>query len=138
MNAKLAHILLIDDDAINNFIVINNIKKLNICENISSALNGLEAIEVLKENNNLGQAFPDLILLDINMPFMDGWGFLDDFRKLDFLSKINTQIFMVSSSVYQEDISKAKEYPEIIEFISKPLKKECVLEIYNKVMKRKA
>ena len=138
MSPKLSQIMLIDDDAINNFIVINNIKKLNITEDIICALNGKEAIEVLSQNIASGQPLPDLILLDINMPIMDGWAFIEEFRKLEATEKPKTNIFMVSSSVYQEDILKAKEFPEIIEFISKPLKADCIKVIYEKVMLRKA
>lgn len=127
------HILLIDDDAINNFIVQNTIIGAGIAAKTSSAENGQEGIDfLLKIANSNSEDVPEIILLDINMPVMNGWEFIDNFRSISEKFKSRIKIFMVSSSVYAEDIQKAKDYPEIVEFISKPLKKEVLLRIASR------
>lgn len=121
------HILLVDDDAINNFIVLNNIVRAGIAKKTSSAVNGQEAIQLLRyliENDR--KELPQIILLDLNMPVMDGWEFVEEYRKIDLEIRKNIRLYMVSSSVYEEDIQRAKLYPEIIEFISKPLKSQSL------------
>jgi CheY-like chemotaxis protein len=127
---KLKNILLVDDDSINNFIVINKLNSLALVENIISLENGEEAILYIKDcilNNK--EKLPEIILLDINMPIMDGWGFLDEFEKIEKSIRDTMHIYMVSSSVYEDDIEKSKEYPVVISFISKPLSKEKLNEI---------
>ncbi len=63
------------------------------------------------------------------MPVLDGWGFLDGFEKLEKIYQVKTEIYMVSSSVYNEDIEKAKKYSETKMYISKPLLIEKLTEI---------
>lgn len=133
---QIKNLLLIDDDNINNFIVINKLKKLSVVKNIISVENGEEAIEFISYcvQNNI-ENLPELILLDINMPIMDGWDFLDEFEKLDDSYKNKMHIYMVSSSVYQEDIDKSKKYSSVKKFISKPLNTEALNEIIQSRMK---
>lgn len=126
---KLKKILLIDDDTINNFIVINKLKNIGLVENTVSVLNGQEGIDYLQKCILENADFPELILLDINMPILDGWGFLDEFSKLEKTYQNKTSIYMVSSSVYNEDIEKSKKYSCIKMFISKPLVRERLREI---------
>jgi CheY-like chemotaxis protein len=122
MSKKINNILLIDDDTVNNFIVINTLNKLDITENVDCVLNGLDGIEYLKskiESNK--DLIPSVIFLDINMPIMDGWDFLQEFELLPEEIKNHCDIYMVSSSVYEDDISKSKQYKYVKDFISKPL-----------------
>lgn len=126
---KLKKILLIDDDTINNFIVLNKLNNIGLSEEAVSVLNGQEGIEYLNKCILENLHFPELILLDINMPILDGWGFLAEFEKFEKYHQQKTEIYMVSSSVYNEDIEKSKEYPEIKMFISKPLSKEKLTNI---------
>lgn len=127
---QINNLLLIDDDNINNFIVINKLKKLSTVKNITSLENGDVGIQyilncLISDPENL----PELILLDINMPIMDGWDFLEEFEKIEESQKTKMHIYMVSSSVYKEDIEKSKEYKSVKRFISKPLTKEVLSEI---------
>jgi CheY-like chemotaxis protein len=136
MSKKINNILLIDDDTVNNFIVINTLNKLDITENVDCVLNGLDGIEYLKskiESNK--DLIPSVIFLDINMPIMDGWDFLQEFELLPEEIKNHCDIYMVSSSVYEDDISKSKQYKYVKDFISKPLIRDKILEIYNDAKK---
>ena len=130
IETKPVHILLIDDDEINNFISIKLIKKALSNAEISSCLNGKLAIEELTEmQKNSPEKLPDFILLDINMPIMNGWEFLDEYKRLNIDSTGKSKIFIISSSVFSNDISRAKSYPLVKNFISKPLSVEKIREM---------
>ena len=130
IETKPVHILLIDDDEINNFISIKLIKKALSNAEISSCLNGKLAIEELTELHKVSpDNLPDFILLDINMPIMNGWEFLDEYKRLNIDTKGKSKIFIISSSVFSNDISRAKSYPLVKNFISKPLSVEKIREM---------
>lgn len=132
---KLRSVLLIDDDHINNFIVVSKLKHLNLVTNINCVENGRQGIEFIAKSINEGpDNLPQLIFLDINMPVMDGWDFLEEFEKFDEEHKSQMFIYMVSSSVYNEDIERSKKYPSVKVFISKPLVKERIAEIIQERM----
>ncbi len=109
-------VLLIDDDPIQNLINSKMIKKVNPNIELSVAENGQEAADSCFTND---QNLPETIFLDINMPIMDGWEFLD------FLSGSNLEarpnIYMLSSSVSPEDVKKSESNPLVKGFITKPL-----------------
>lgn len=119
MNQKT--IWVIDDDPIYQIIVNKIIKKSELFLSVSNFKNGKEAIEGLKDALDDKVVFPNVILLDINMPIMDGWEFMEELVLLK--SRINEpiQIYIVSSSIALEDKNKAKIYPEIIAYLSKPI-----------------
>ena len=130
IETKPVHILLIDDDEINNFISIKLIKKALSNAEISSCLNGKVAIEELIEMQKISpEKLPDFILLDINMPIMNGWEFLDEYKRLNIDTTGKSKIFIISSSVFSNDISRAKSYPLVKNFISKPLSVEKIREM---------
>ena len=130
IETKPVHILLIDDDEINNFISIKLIKKALSNAEISSCLNGKLAIEELTEiQKNSPEKLPDFILLDINMPIMNGWEFLDEYKRLEIDTTGRSKIFIISSSVFSNDISRARSYPLVKNFISKPLSVEKIREM---------
>ena len=72
---------------------------------------------------------PDLILLDINMPLFDGWEFLEEFKKLKHLILKPISIYIVSSSISQADINKAKFHEEVIDFLTKPIESSKIKNI---------
>ncbi|RYY36202.1 MAG: response regulator [Sphingobacteriaceae bacterium] len=130
--SKTISVLLVDDDEINNFISIKLIKKALLNTDITACLNGRFAIDQLvsiqKKNP---EELPDYILLDINMPIMNGWEFLDEYKRLGIDPLKKTKIFIISSSVFSNDISKAKSYSQVEDFISKPLNVERIKEIFG-------
>lgn len=123
---KQITIWVIDDDPIYQIIVNKMIKKSELFLNVLSFKNGKEAIDEFKKKLEEKETLPNIILLDINMPIMDGWEFMDEIVPLK--SQINQaiQIYIVSSSIAIEDKNKAKLYPEIIDYLVKPLNNDIL------------
>lgn len=130
MKLQGKQILIIDDDEINNFIAGKLIKKIRENTVVNTCLNGLEGINYIKSKIDTDD-FPDVIFLDINMPIMNGWEFLDLYSELNSEIKKKVTINMLSSSVYNEDIEKAKLYPAVSTFISKPLTIEKIQNLFD-------
>ncbi len=129
---KPVSILLVDDDEINNFISIKLIKKALDNTSISACLNGRFAIEELADiQKHDPSKLPDFILLDINMPIMNGWEFLDEYKRLNLDPQGKSKIYIISSSVFSNDINKARSYPLVKNFISKPLSVEKIKEMFT-------
>lgn len=120
-------ILVVDDDKICNFLTVNALKKAGIEGEINVVINGLDGINYLKETAVL----PDLILLDINMPIMDGLDFLKNFTLEGFEGK--SKIAMYTSSIREADKNTAFQYPDVFEFLNKPLTHDKLLSLINKL-----
>lgn len=114
---KFKCILLIDDDEISNFLTERTIMINDLASRVEAAINGEEGLDKLKELYQTN-GIPDLILLDIKMPVLDGFGFLKKFHALDIENK--PQVVILSSSSHFRDQLRAKEY-NIRGFIEKPL-----------------
>ncbi len=112
---------IIDDDPIHHRIVQIVIQKHNIYDESQSFTDARGAVKFLKENAENAGILPDIILLDLNMPVMDGWGFLEEFKSFKDTLKKEVKIFIVSSSVDEQDILRSQSYPFVHDFISKPL-----------------
>jgi len=131
-NSRSVSVLLVDDDEINNFISIKLIKKALLNTEIIACLNGKYAIDQLVDIQRKDPAkLPDYILLDINMPIMNGWEFLDEYKRLNIDPTGKSKIFIISSSVFSNDINKARSYPLVKDFISKPLNVEKIRELFK-------
>ncbi len=97
-----------------------------------ACLNGKFAIDQLVEIQRKDpEKLPDYILLDINMPIMNGWEFLDEYKRLNIDPAGKCKIFIISSSVFSNDINKARSYPLVKDFISKPLNVEKIKELFK-------
>lgn len=121
------NLLVIDDDDINIFIIKKIVEKTGYAVNMVSKNNGQVAIDYLHSITNEQSIFPDLILIDINMPILNGWEFLEAYDKLAITN--NPDMYMLSSSVYENDIEKAKTFKSIKGFISKPLTIDRLAEL---------
>ncbi|WP_233268721.1 response regulator [Mucilaginibacter lacusdianchii] len=130
-SAKPLSILLVDDDEINNFISVKLIKKAIAHTEINSCLDGSYAINQLLEiQQDNPENLPDYILLDINMPIMNGWEFLDEYKRLGIDPLGKSKIYIISSSVFSNDINKAKSYTLVKDFVSKPLNVDRIKELF--------
>jgi CheY-like chemotaxis protein len=135
---KLNSVLLVDDDFATNFINKKIIQKANLTEDIQVALNGKEAIDYLCKQGKFEAGVekfpqPQLILLDINMPVMDGWEFIEAYKNLKLEKKDDIVVVMLSSSFNPADRAKAESIAEIALFKQKPMSKEALLEIFEKI-----
>jgi len=126
MKKKLNCILLVDDDNDDNYYHQIIISEMNIANHIDTVGNGIEALDYLKKEN---QILPDLIFLDINMPKMNGWEFLEQYKHLSKVQKAKIVILILSTSANPDDIKRSKEIQELTGFESKPLSKELMTEI---------
>lgn len=124
------NLLVIDDDDINIFIIKKIVEKTGYNVNMVSKANGLLAIDYLKATLDKDD-FPHLILIDINMPVLNGWEFLDAYEELNITQRVD--MYMLSSSVYENDIEKAKTYTKVKGFISKPLSIERLVELFKQL-----
>lgn len=113
------HICLIDDDEIQNFINEKIIQRFIPTSQVSKYLSAQAAIDEIR----IGKLLPDVILLDINMPMMNGWNFMDIVQKENLLTteEFTTKIYILSSSKDPSDIEKIKEYDLLLGFFHKPL-----------------
>jgi len=123
MKKKLNCILLVDDDAEDNYFHQIVINEMNTTERVEVALDGMEALNFLKKEN---QTYPDIIFLDINMPKMNGWEFMEAYKELRADQKAKAVVVMLTTSENPEDKKKAGQFSEIIGFNSKPLTEEML------------
>jgi CheY-like chemotaxis protein len=114
-------ICIVDDENINQFIVTTIIKNIDNKITVLTYKNGEDAIESLKKLVSQKSSIPDIILLDINMPVMNGWQFLDEYVKIKSQIDKKIAIYILSSSSNPEDKKKAKTYTEIHDYLSRPL-----------------
>lgn len=115
------NIYLIDDDPIYRFTFEVNFKRLGDQYKLKCFGDGEEAIIFIKDQMSNAIELPDIVFLDINMPIMDGWDFMDEFVEIKSnLAKLPL-IYMVSSSVDQKDVDKSKTYSEITDYLVKPV-----------------
>jgi len=129
---KKKTIWVVDDDVIYQTIINKLIQKSGAFSALSSFINGKEAIVALNNSLENNDSIPDIILLDINMPVMDGWEFMEEIKRIK--SKISKQIiiYIVSSSIAVEDRNRSKTFTDIIGFIPKPISVADLLSIVSK------
>lgn len=127
MKKKIPCVMLIDDDDDDNFFHQMVLKEVDVANRIEVAESGLEALDYLKN----GREIPELIFLDINMPKMNGWEFLYEYKKLDIHHKAKVVIIMLTTSLNPADEEKANTIPEISGFRNKPLDNKMLKEIVH-------
>lgn len=131
-------IWIVDDDVIYQTIINKIIQKSGVFSAHSSFKNGKEALTSLKEiiaNNE--NSLPDIILLDINMPIMDGWEFMEEIEKIKTKISRHIDIYIVSSSIAVEDKNKSETFRNIIGYIPKPISVNELIAIVSNEQNKK-
>ncbi len=129
--SKINSVCIIDDDPITVFGIKKMLNMLDLADEIKTYVNGKEAIDDISGMVQNGEAIPQVIFLDINMPIMDGWQFLEKFIDLQVETKIRINI--VTSSIDAYDRQQWERFKDltghVIDFKNKPIRKNDILEI---------
>jgi CheY-like chemotaxis protein len=131
MKPKLSALSIIDDDEIFHLIMKRTMAKVYPVQFIFDFFDGHEAIEYFKEKKENLIDLPQLILLDIQMPYMDGWQFMDAFIKIKFSNLYHPPVYIVTSSINEKDIQKAASYERINGYKIKPVTMKDFKEIIS-------
>jgi CheY-like chemotaxis protein len=126
---KLDKVLLIDDSKADNFIHKRVIKKADITDNIIVKYSGQSALEYLTTKEDGHYPTPELVFLDINMPGMDGWEFLEEYEKLKEEQRAGIIVCMLTTSIAEKDQQRANNYAKISSYRHKPLTDQMLFEI---------
>jgi two-component system chemotaxis response regulator CheY len=135
MSYKLSTAGIIDDDEVYQLVMKRTIEQSGVIENVLQFYDGEEALSYFRAKQDTMDGLPELIFLDINMPFMDGWKFLDEFVKIPFREDYRRTIFIVTSSSTSEDLNKAKQYSIVSGYYVKPITKDKFEEILQSIVK---
>lgn len=118
---KFEHVLLVDDNDIDNFINERMITTTGFAKNVVVKNSAQGALNYLHTVSEKSETPPHVIFLDLNMPVMDGFAFLDEYEKFDEAIKNHCKIIVLSSSISAEDINRASTNRYVLKFINKPL-----------------
>jgi CheY-like chemotaxis protein len=123
---KYKRCILIDDSKADLFIAKLIIQKCNLESEVITLNNGEEALEWFQAHQDIKDT---LVLLDINMPVMNGFEFLESIKPITFDSSVD--VYLLSSSTHPEDQKRAQEYDLVKSYLVKPIKRETILELIN-------
>lgn len=132
MKRKLNCILLIDDDEPTNFLHEMVIQEANCAEKVVAVQSGQAALDYLTSKEDEVHPQPDLIFLDINMPAMNGWEFLEHYKQLDQKQQGRIIVVMLTTSLNPDDKAKADQTVGIDNFMNKPLTVEALSKVIDK------
>jgi CheY-like chemotaxis protein len=132
MREKIQCVLLVDDDDICNFLNKKVLNNAAITQNIQVAETAKEALRLLEHPCIENCKNPELIFLDLNMPGLTGWDFIEEYKKIKEKYSKDCVIVVLTTSDNPDDKKKAKEIAEIAEFRNKPLTYEMIREIVDK------
>lgn len=142
MDRKLKLILLIDDNKEINLLFKRMIMKAGVTERVDVCVNGQDALDYLKRvgpyaNMDKDIPQPDIVFLDINMPIMDGWEFLENYNQLPEAVKAGQLVIMLTTSLNPDDKRRAEENGFVDKFMIKPFKKQDLFKIVDEYYSKK-
>jgi len=132
--SKIDSCCIIDDDPIFIYGTKRIMKEMDFCDEFVIYNNGQEALDGILKITSTGEKLPAIILLDLNMPIMNGWEFLDEFIKIPTNNTDPISIYIISSSVDPRDLEKVKAYEKVSNYILKPITPkdlETILDTIN-------
>lgn len=129
--SKNYNICIIDDDEVYKFFIKKILTIKQLAEKVITFPDGEEAYNFINENKKNPEELPDLIFLDINMPIMDGFQFIEEYTSLRPKIDKKIKIYMVTSSIDPVDLENSRKYTEIAGFMTKPIKAEELKRIIS-------
>jgi len=120
VDTKKQHFIVIDDSKLDCFIAEKVIRNTGKCESVQSFLQAKEALEYIKKDI-AEKPYPNIVLVDIQMPVMNGFQFVEEFEKLPAEITNKYRLYVISSSINDVDLSKVHTYRSITEFLNKPI-----------------
>lgn len=127
-NSEL-NVYIIDDDDIYQYLTQKELEKSQRVKSIHTFSDGIKALDHLKQTGEDPNKAPHIIFLDVNMPILSGWGFIEELRLLKISNLSSTRIYMISSSFDRRDIEKAREYEEVADYLVKPVSRNQMATI---------
>ena len=127
------NICVVDDDNIFQFTMKLSLKPIDNIDEIRFFSDGLAAIDYILDNFNNPKKIPDIIFLDINMPVMDGYQFIEEYRKIKSKLSKKIIIYMLSSSIDPVDLEKVKLIDEVSYYITKPIKQDVLKDLFQEL-----
>lgn len=129
---RIKTLAIVDDDRLFVMLTKKVIGQTGLVDNIQVYESGEEVLDYYNSTLEPGVEFPEVMFLDLSMPIMDGWQFLERYQKIPAERK-KTKIFIASSSISPDDISRAKAIDEVTDFIIKPITAEKINEVMRKI-----
>lgn len=131
---KINTIYLVDDDDIFQYLTRKVIEETKKVSQICEFQNGEAAIESIKTAIESKGTLPELILLDLSMPIMDGWDFLDELQRIKPMIHTQIIIYIVSSTISPKDIQKVSTYAEVKDYVIKPITRQKFNDLLNSLL----
>ncbi|MCZ8090800.1 response regulator [Flavobacterium sp.] len=129
----LRKVICIDDDPITLMLCKKVMERVEFASEINTLQNGEEAIKQFEDYEKIDtKNAPDMVFIDLNMPVMNGWEFLDEYFKREYHKKFKTHFIVLCSTIDPKDVEKSKLYSMVVDFLSKPITKTMLEELKSK------